>query len=344
PRREPLSPELAAIPSAPRKPPKIMLMASPPAQIIETLRGLPPALRRAPYRLALWAWERDSFPAAWRALCAVAGINEVWTISHFARTVIAAAVDVPVVRIPIPGDARPTVGISRAALGLPERRFVVFFSFSAASTAARKNPFGVIEAFRRAFGRPAEGDPDSPLLVIRAHHLDQHDAKGLAAPLRQGVAGVGGKLLEGRLSHQAVVDRIALSDCYLSLHRAEGFGLGMAEAMGVGVPVIGTGYSGSMDFLTAETGFPIRYRLRPIHEDDHRYQPHLHTLYPPGDSQWAEPDLDHAAECLRFLYMNRSTARAQTERGQRLIETEYSPAAVGAFMAARLAHVGISTL
>ncbi len=173
--------------------------------------------------------------------------------------------------------------MSRARFGLPEGRFVYLFTFAATSTAARKNPFGVIEAFERAFGHPRGAT--APLLVIKAHHLLAHDFDAfrlLHKHLLAALARVGGMLLTDHYTRLETNDLMACADCYVSLHRAEGFGLGLAEAMYLGKPAIATNYSGNVDFMTPENSYLVEYRLRKIVLEDHVYNDFGQNIYKPG--------------------------------------------------------------
>ena len=132
---------------------------------------------------------------------------------------------------------------------------------------------------------------------------------------------------------------LASCDAYVSLHRAEGFGMGLAEAMALGKPVIATGYSGNMDFMTVNNSYPVRYDLRTITEDDHALQPVCTQLYAPGGT-WAEPDLDHAAAQMRRVVENPAEAAQVSRRARADIHALYSRAAVGALIRERLDTLG----
>ena len=123
---------------------------------------------------------------------------------------------------------------------------------------------------------------------------------------------------------------IADCDCYVSLHRSEGFGITMAEAMLLGKPVIATDYSGSKDFIRADTAFPVRYELAPIGAGKDPY---------PADGEWAEPDLDHAAELMRTVREDPAAAAARGAAGREFVRMNHSPEVAGAALAARLARI-----
>src|SRR5205823_13077520 len=200
-----------------------------------------PAFFEGRYTIGLWWWEVSAFPERW--LDSFEHIDEVWAGSHHVADALAAVAPVPVVHVTVPGTVPPFVPRPRAELGLPEG-FLFLFSFDHNSVFERKNPLGLIDAFTRAF-EPGAG----AALAIKAINGDQHAEHHRA-------------LLEAAAGHPDVhvVDRyvsrtekdamIDACDVYVSLHRAEGFGFPLAEAMWLGKPVIATGYAGNLDFMT----------------------------------------------------------------------------------------------
>lgn len=275
------------------------------ATFYEALMTMPPDFWRDKYLIAVWSWELEDFPAKWWHNFRF--VNEIWVSSRYTQAAIAAAAPVPVVRVPF-GIEIPPVTKNRAHFNLPDDRYIFFYAFSSTSTAARKNPFGFIEAFQRAFPNLHQMT-NPPLLVLKIHHSDHPDAHRLTPALEAAVAAVNGRLITQNLTRQAMYTLIASCDCVVSLHRAEGFGLLPAEAMTLGKPVIATAYSGNLDYMTLDNSYGVRYTLKEISPDDHYYQPRLAQLYPPGQV-WAEPDLDHAAELMDRVYQHPESAAA----------------------------------
>lgn len=137
-------------------------------------------------------------------------------------------------------------------------------------------------------------------------------------------------LITGTLARDEIYALEAACDCFVSLHRAEGFGLAVAECMYLGKPVISTDWSGTTEFVTADTGCPVRYSLVPIRENTGPY----------GRGQaWAEPDVAHAAEWMQRLFADRALAASIGAAGRTLIETRFSPAAIGARYRRRLESI-----
>ncbi|GAA3535865.1 FkbM family methyltransferase [Amycolatopsis ultiminotia] len=231
------------------------------------------------YRIGLWAWELEDFPQ-WQHE-AFGMLDEVWTVSDFCRRAIAAHSPIPVKTIPVPvrdpGEPSPPA----REQGEPVR-FLFAFDFN--SVAERKNPWGTVEAFQRAFpGR------DDVRLTIKTINAKLHP--NTAERLRTAVRGDDRiELVERYLAVSELHELYERSTCYVSLHRSEGFGLTVAEAMARAMPVISTDYSSTTEFLDASTGWPVPYRLVAVGPDSHPYQ---------AGATWAEPDLAAAAAAMR---------------------------------------------
>jgi glycosyltransferase involved in cell wall biosynthesis len=149
---------------------------------------------------------------------------------------------------------------------------------------------------------------------------------------------VGGVLLDMELSRDEMASLIARSDVYVSLHRSEGFGLGIAEAMLAGRPAIATAYSGNLDFMTYQNSCLVGYRLVPVTTSEIQFNPGMEIVYEP-DQLWAEANLDQAARWMRTLYEDKGLRERIGAAGSATIETRYNSAAAGAVAAARLADI-----
>jgi hypothetical protein len=268
-------------------------------------------------RIGIWGWETNSIPARWQRAFAL--VEEIWVYSRFMAANIGAATSVPVIALP-PPVRRPDEAAAPLRLGVPDG-FLFLFVFDYLSTIQRKNPVGLIEAFTRAFA-PGEG----PRLLI----------KTINAPLRplaeeEVLWAAHGRedihVVDRSLSGEELNGLMAACDCYASLHRAEGFGLTMAEAMAIGKPVIATGYSGNVDFMNADNSYLLDYTIG-------RVGPEC-EIYPP-EGEWADPSVEHAAELMRRVFEQPREARALGERAAQDIARRLSPAATGAAMRRRL--------
>jgi glycosyltransferase involved in cell wall biosynthesis len=183
----------------------------------------------------------------------------------------------------------------------------------------RKNPLGLVEAFRRAFR-----NDDRVQLCIKVSRGEFHPEN--LAKLNAACKIVNGVVLNHVLPRGDVLALLANADCYASLHRAEGLGLGLAESMLLGTPVVATRYSGNLDFMDGSTAKLVDCREVEI----------VDTPPYPAGSHWAEPDVDHAAACLRDLFERRDEAAAMADRGRDAVQRILSVKAAGARMAQRL--------
>jgi hypothetical protein len=268
-------------------------------------------------RIGIWGWETNTIPARWQRAFAL--VEEIWVYSRFMAANIAAATAVPTIALPPPVQ-RPAAAATPLRLGVPDG-FLFLFVFDYLSTIQRKNPVGLIEAFKRAFA-PGEG----PQLLIKTINgplrpLAEEEVLW-AAHGREDVHVVDRSLSAGELD-----GLMAACDCYASLHRAEGFGLTMAEAMAIGKPVIATGYSGNVDFMNADNSLLVDYAIG-------RVGPEC-EIYPP-EGEWAEPSVEHAAELMRRVVEQPREARALGEQAAQDIARRLSPQATGAAMRRRL--------
>ena len=138
------------------------------------------------------------------------------------------------------------------------------------------------------------------------------------------------KIIDQSLSRSEMYSLMNAADCYVSLHRAEGFGLGMAEAMAMGKPVIGTDYSGNTDFLREETGYPIPFRLKRVGPDDY--------VYAEGQV-WADPDEAACAAAMVRVMTDPDESRRKAIAGKAFIEARYGPENIGSIVASRLSEI-----
>ncbi len=217
------------------------------------------------HTIAVWWWEVGDPPPTWTP--AYEFIDEVWAGSRYVAEAIAPTSPVPVVRFTLPVEEPEVSPRSRAELGLPEDGFIFLNVHDYHSVAARKNPLGLIEAFRRAFP-PGSG----AVLVVKSINADanlaQHERTLAAAAGHPDI-----HLLDGYVSPQEKNSIIAACDCFVSLHRSEGFGLTMAEAMLLAKPVIATRYGGSLEFMDDENSFLVDCRPAPVGDGAYPYAP-----------------------------------------------------------------------
>lgn len=273
------------------------------------------------YNIGFWAWELEEFPRVFNG--AFEFVDEIWSVSEFVRQSIAASTDKPVFAFP-PLIVTPEVSSRdvRQELELGER-FFFLFCCDLLSIFERKNPLGLVEAFSNAF-QAEEG----PLLVIKTTNGDRR-SRDLDQLQRatQGRADI--RLIDGYWPGADLGALMNSCDCYVSLHRSEGFGLTMAEAMSLGRPVIATAYSGNLDFMNAGNSFLVDYEYGPVPEGCDPY---------PEGARWADPNLDHAKKLMRTVYESREVAQTVASRGEHDVRGSYSVAAASEFLLHRYSH------
>ncbi|WP_426391411.1 glycosyltransferase family 4 protein [Variovorax sp. R-27] len=276
------------------------------------------------YRIAYWYWEFDSIPQSW---CAHADqVDEVWTATEFIASGLREQLSVPV-RTLFPGvTLAPFQVRDRAYFNLDERRFTFLFTFHMVSVMERKNPLGLIRAFKMAF----RGD-EAVTLVLKTSFGDRYPVQ--FQELCDAAADFPTiKIIDQVLSSDEVLSLMNACDAYVSLHRSEGLGLTMAEAMLMGKPVIATAFSGNMDFMNDENSLLVPYERvkvgRPIPPYD-------------ADLEWAEPSVEHAARLMRRLYEDQKWAREIGARGKQSAEINLSLDAAGRRIAGRLDEIEV---
>ncbi|SDX73956.1 Glycosyl transferases group 1 [Allochromatium warmingii] len=269
-----------------------------------------------------WPWELPEWPANWHHAYGL--VDELWAASRFTYDAYVRSCPKPVHHMPMAVTVDPTAQLTRRNFGLPEQPFLFVFAFDGLSSLIRKNPLACVQAFRTAFPRG-----DEPVgLVIKVMRTPEHDPQWHMI-LEAARADRRLFILSGTLQRAELLDLYRVCDSFISLHRSEGFGRGLAEAMLLGKPVIATGYSGNLDFTILGSAALVDYQLRPVAEGEYPFAEGL---------VWAEPDTHHAAWWMRRFVFNASIRTRLAVLGQQLAQASYSPEHVGAFYLSRLQH------
>lgn len=285
------------------------------------------ALFRGRYTIGYWPWELRDWPADWKHCFHL--VDEIWASSRHIQQAAQRASDVPVHLMPMSVKI-PDIGMHsrpmRNRFGLPENRTLFVFSFDGNSYIERKNPLAIIEAFRLAF--PEGHEPVG--LVIKCMRPDAR-SPAWKAILHAAKTDPRLIVIDAVLSKSEVMELYRSCDCFVSLHRAEGFGRGIAEALLLGLEVIATNHGGNTDFCHAAGAKLIPCLMKPLSPDDY--------VEAQGQS-WAEPDMKAAALAMRETNqrcLNQSNL-VRPER-QRILDGLFSPASIGASYRRRLTNL-----
>lgn len=260
------------------------------------------------YNIAFWSWENETFPKEWNPMLHM--VDEVWTPSEFTSDSIRRVMDKPVVTLPHVVEVHPAENIGRNYFHLPEDKFLYLMLYDANSISDRKNPEGVIQAFKKAFSISEQSssnyeannktrsfDMDQVGLVIKISHASEAKLNQLCSQL----AGYHVYFIRDMLPKPYVEALIQCCDAYISLHRAEGYGLVLGEAMALGVPTIATNYSGNLEFQNETNAALVDARKIRIGKDIWPYK---------AEYEWADPNIEDAARKIREVYMNKNYREA----------------------------------
>jgi glycosyltransferase involved in cell wall biosynthesis len=300
-----------------------------PDQSFHLRSHVPPGLLSERYVIGYWFWELPELPDEW--LADFAFTDEVWAASQFIRDAVSrkSAVTMPVVSIPPVVRLNKTNTLSRTELALPERRFLFLAMFDTRSVLQRKNPLGVLRAFKAAFA----GDSSNVSLVMNFNNHDVNDP--VFQELRNEIGDDDNVIVrDSPMDRDQITSLIKACDCFVSLHRSEGFGLGPAEAMSLGKPAIITNWSGNTDYMTADNCLPVDYELVQLGRDYGPYKAHQH---------WAEPHLEHAANLMKKIAHDPDLAERIGSRARETINSNFSPETVGRKIQTRLEEIRVET-
>ena len=295
------------------------------AELVEPIRekfGLD--FFKGTYMIGQWFWELETAPIWYRD--AYKYVDELWAPTQFIKEMLErdAPRDVVITHMPLSLQTpKVDAGVSRADFDL-DGRFLFLFAFDFRSVMKRKNPLGLVEAFTKAF-RPGEG----PVLVIKCVNGEKRPNE-----MSELLAAISGRddivVIDKYFEAGTSAALMNMCDCYVSLHRSEGLGLTIAEAMLLGKPVIATGYSGNLDFMTPETSYMVPWKRVRVGKGAEAYS---------SRATWAEPDIDAAAELMRTVYENPEQARAKALVGQNDLQQRFAHDVVGSRMKARLEQI-----
>lgn len=264
---------------------------------------------REKYNIGYWHWELSDFPDFWQK--SFIDLSEVWVSSDFCLDTISKSSPIPVVKVPWRPETDSSLQYSRKDFGFKKDEYVFLFIYDSSHYVERKNPLDLITAFKKA-----NLSKDKTKLFIKTMNIRSYNFP-YNKLLRKAIRDEKNILFSEEFYERGkVLDLINACDCYVSLHRSEGFGATIFEAMTLGKPVIATAYSGNMDFMNVGNSFPVKYNLIKIKED-------IASTYTKGNV-WAEPDVDHATQLMKYVYEHQNKAKEIGKRARLEVERNYS--------------------
>lgn len=275
-----------------------------PDQIRPALAATEVARSVGTYRIGYWFWELPRIPPEW--LPALDNVDEIWVASDFVGEAFRQVTGKPVTLVPMVVEPAPLAEDPQGRNG----PFTFLFSFDFHSYLERKNPRAVLDAFLAAF--PSGGEPAR--LIVKTINGKAFRTE-LLALMSRASEDSRIEILDGYMSRDAMNELVARADSYVSLHRAEGFGLGLAESMALGKPVIATGYSGNLAFMNAENSLLVSYRLVEVEPGQY-----MHGI----GQRWAEPDIQDAAIKMRRLVEDPAFASDLGRRAREYMKNHHS--------------------
>ncbi len=300
--------------------PGINIFVGNPSILLSAFGKLNPRALLGNKTIGVWFWELERIPRDWE----LAGrlVDVVWAQSSFvAEAFKGAAKRVEV--MPFVVDQAPRYALDRSHFGIQKDPYVFLMTFDYLSHVARKNPAAVVRAFRAEFG-----DDPSVLLVIKS--VNKASSAGVGADIESIINASNNILsIDTYLDKEALLSLISAADCYVSLHRSEGLGLGMAEAMSLGTLVVATGYSGNMDFMSSDSALLVDYTLKPVDAAEYPYA---------GDNQWAEPAESSARSQMRVARASGQQVASLVDQA-RLRLSNYNTANQAAWVANQLGRM-----
>lgn len=277
--------------------------------------------RKGKRNIAFWAWELPDFPDNWIRYFQY--FDEIWTPSNFVRDAVAMKSPLPVLTIPHCIDFTVPSKPDREKFGLPHDKFLFLFAYDLNSYQPRKNPRAIIRAFKKAF---AGNDGHDIGLVIKTHSIQGN--KEAYEALKSHLEGIENVyLIDRRLSREDVYQLMYSVDSYVSLHRAEGFGLTVAESMFMGKPVVSTNWSATTEFVDDTNGCPVDFKLVELKKSFGPYT---------QGQLWADPDEEHAATLMKKLVDDSQFAHRIGEQAAITIRNRFAPTIVGKIYEKRL--------
>ena len=272
------------------------------------------------YNILYPFWELNNYPQPW--LDKLELFDEIWAPSLYIYETLKKSLSMPIHHMPLPIQFKLSSFMGRRDFDLPESAYLFLFFFDFRSYLDRKNPTALLDVFENICRK----NPNSDFRIVIKIHGSESSSRAIAQyqmlteRIRQSPFQDRAILIDQVYTDNQIKNLVRCCDCFISLHRAEGFGLGMAEAMYLGKPVIATGYSGNLDFMTRDNSCLIDYELIAVEKDQ----------YPFAEGQvWANPDKEQAVHYMQNLLDDRDFGRQLGRRASQDIRSKFSFLSLG---------------
>jgi len=271
------------------------------------------------YNISVWAWELSKFPEIWNS--SFRYFDEIWVLSTFVANAISKSSPIPVLKMTCPIELDESKLIpDRKKFGIKNDEIVFLFIFDYLSVFERKNPLAVVKSFQNAFD-----ENDKAKLIIKSINGSKFPEK--EKELKKLCNSKNILLLDQIMNKDELLSLLASSDCYVSLHRSEGLGLTIAEAMYAKKPVIATNYGGNTDFMNTENSYPVKFEIVELEKNFGPYT---------KGNVWAEPDINHASNLMKKVYENYDDTKKIGIKGSEYVRKHMSFQAAGQEILSRL--------
>ena len=299
----------------------INLLHMQPLDLLEAYQEMDPATWDARYNIGFWLWELEDFPERWKP--ALDLVDEIWTPSEFVSNTMRKVTDKPVTTIPYCVTAPTDEKFDRKYFELPEDKFLFLAMYDTNSSMARKNPVGAIRAFQKAFSP----DDDKVGLVLKMNNPREEDIQKLEA-----MVGTYKNIyyINKVMSKLEVNSLIADADVFVSLHRAEGFGLVFVEAMLNNTPCIATNWSSNIEFMNEEVACMVDYTFTVLEEDSGPYSKGV---------KWADANVDTAATYMKRLVEDPKYYNHLVVDGKKYIEKKLGMERISSLLKKRVQEI-----
>lgn len=282
------------------------------------------------YNIAYTTWETDKLPHGWVEACN--SMDEIWVPSSWNKKCFASSgVTKPIVVVPHcvpPMDMTDAIPLET---DLPEDTYCFYSIFQ---WLERKNPIGLLKAYLSEFKAN-----ENVCLLIKSYRLDSSVAE--QDIIKQDIANTKQamrlkeypqmRFFGTLLSSTQMKGLHARGNCFVLPHRAEGFGIPLAESMLLGKPTISSGYSGNLDFMDNSNSFLIPCQETPVYN----------MIFPHYDSSmtWGDPDISKLKKLMRYCFEHRAEAAKRAAQGKKDIEERYNLKAISSIIVDRLKEI-----